>query len=906
MTDPVPLQADWAVWGKRPGTHEDYSVLASSTGGLSPAEFYHLLKHFTPGNPTAEERASGSLPWVVLSRFGVGDRLYLGISLQQSTADRDGVGRPISRTSFFCFQYAELSRTPVSYLDLYEAVERAVDQDLLARSAGSLFQLQVPRLDPVRLAQEVRAFHAPSVAAVATLLLHGPVTITGPDLPGPHERLRFFDAVAALLPYGYRAYLTAATWSDSGAGDRFRMVFAVRAQDEASRVPWRGMPLSADGPDRGYLSRLERVTGRVKDGDAAGHDPLEALIGDLADEEARKPCMFEEPEHAVAILRRSFLTEEIEEAMDAGGSVPDDVIRQLLSTQQVRGLSENNRVRALRQLISAADPYDCTLITQWFDEIAARDPGALLSDVVAACQSRLWLGDTSLARPYLRFAGQHDLADDLFAQLVVRPPSVPDQTPGLDALGRLLREFVIGVADGTAMYPRTQRMLSRNPAAGAALLAHVAVTGPDLESAADWLTPAVDRVVGPFVALLGDVIGGSAPESLDADALDSLSRGGRRESVGYLLRAAAERRRLSQVLPGLATWLASSQPAGAQLSQETSTYWRNVAMGLALADESEAVWLDLALLATNNRPEWLFSGTYEQPQYSSRLAAVWGELVETERSRGGGNHAADDLLESALIEALASTPWRADNAQAAAVLALAQSLTATRERPRLKSFVLNTRDALLQMPPDATPADIAQACARAQREGAAPGPAAEALAASGTITSAVKALQVIEDVHQALTGAAAFDWPVEFAKRFAGGGFGPRIAADFPAVAGLRYAEQIAFRITLLDTVVRGGAPGASPAVDAQRAEYLDYHRHRLGDLLKEARKRLPRGGIRGLIGGKGGQSGDPGQGAQGTHRVSGTPLGQPGPGTPPGQIAMSLEAGMAGQTSPGGPGDQR
>jgi len=905
MTDPVPLQADWAVWGKRPGTHEDYSVLASSTGGLSPAEFYHLLKHFTPGNPTAEERAPGSLPWVVLSRFGVGGRLYLGISLQQSTADRDGVGRPISRTSFFCVQYTELSRTPVSYLDLYEAVERAVDQDLLARSAGSPLQLQVPRLDPVGLAQEVRAFHAPGVAAVAALLLYGPVTITGPDLPGPHERLRFFDAVAALLPYGYRAALTAATWSDSGAGDRFRLVFAVRAQDEASGVPWRGLPPSAGGPDRGYLRRLERVTGRVKDG-AAGHDPLEALIRDLADEEARKPCKFEEPEHAVAILRRSFLAEEIEEAMDAGGSVPDDVIKQLLSTQQVRGLSENNRVRALRQLISAADPYDCALITQWFDEIAAGNPGALLSDVAAACQSRLWLGDTSLARPYLRFASQHDLADDLFTQLVVRPPSVPDQTPGLDALGRLLREFVIGVADGTSMYPRTQQILSRNPAAGAALLAHVAVTGADLESTADWLTPALDGVVAPFVALLGGVIGGGAPESLDADALDSLSRGGRRESVGYLLRAAAERRRLSQVLPGLATWLASSPLGGAQPSQETSTYWRNVAMGLTVADESEAVWLDLALLATNNRPEWLFSGTYEQPQYSSRLAAVWAELVEAERSRGGGNHAADDLLESALIEALASAPWRADNAQAAAVLALAQSLTATRERPRLMSVVLNTRDALLQMPPDATPADITRACARAQREGATPGPAAEALAASGTITSAVKALQVIEDLHQALTGADAFDWPVEFARRFAGGGFGPRIAADFPAVAGLRYAEQIAFRITLLDIVVAAGAPGARPAVDAQRAEYLDYHRHRLGDLLKEARKSLSRGGIRGLIGGKGGQSGDPGQGAQGTHRVSGPPLGQPGPGTPPGQIAMSLEAGMAGQTSRGGPGDQR
>jgi hypothetical protein len=902
MTDQVPIHADWAVWGKRAGTHDDYSVLSSSDGGVSPAEFYHLLKHFTPGNPTAEERAPGALPWVVLSRFAVADRLYLGISVQRSTPDRDGVGRPISRTSFFCVQYAELSRTPVSYLGLYEAVARVIDQDLLAPSTPAPLQLQVPPLDPEGLAREVRTFHAPSVAAIAAKLLCGPITITGPDLPGARERLRFFDAVAALLPYGCRPYLTAATWSDGGAGDRFRIVFADRAPDEVSRVPWRGMPRpAASEPERGYLSRLERVTRRAEasdDGDVAGPDRLAALIGDLADEEARKPGKFEEPEHALAILSRSFVVEEVEEVMNAGRSVADDVIRRLLSTEQIRGLSAANRVQALRQLISAADPGDCGLITSWFDEVAAGDPGAILTAAVAACQPRLWSGDTSLAVAYLRFARPRALADDLLAQLAAEAPAVPDRMPGLDALGGLLSEFVIGVAGATASYPQTQRTLAGNPAAGAALLAVVTAAGHGLESAADWLTPVLDGVVGPFLAVLGDAIGGSAPESLDADALERLFRDGGKESVGYLLRAASRQLRLRLALPGLAVGLASSRPAGERVSRDTAVYWDNLAMSLAPAQESEAVWLDLVLLATNNRPRSLFSDTYERPRYGSRLAACWEALLEAARSRGCDSQAADDLLESALVDALEGVPWRADSAQAAAVLALAQSLTATRERPGLMSVVLNTRDALVHMPPDATPADIAQACARAQRDGATPGPAAVALASSGAVTSAVKAIQVIEHIHQVLTGADAFGWPTEFAKRFAAGDFGPQVAADFPAVAGSRYAEQIAFRIALLDAAVRNGAPAAPPAVDAQRADYLDLHSRRLGDLVKEARKRLSRGGGRGRAGGRSRQGGVPGPGAQGSHYLSGTPQGQAR-----GQAAMSPQVGVTGQPSPGGPG---
>jgi hypothetical protein len=881
---------------------------------LSPAEFHQLLKHFTPGNPTAEQEAPGSLPWVMFSRFGVGDQLYLGVSVQWPTDDKDGVGRPISRTSYFCLPYADLSRSPVSYQGLYAAVADLAKQDLSRLAGGEPIQLTISRLNPVVLAQTVRQLNATSVAAIAAKLLGGPVTITGPGFPDLDTRLGFFDAVAALLPYGYRPYLTAATWSDSGAGDRFRIVFANRARDEASRVPWRSTPLrpAGGGPEHAYLGYLSRVTGSENcdtDRDAdhgrrETHDPLATLIGYLANEEARKPRKLEEPDYAVAILRGFFLPAEVSAALDSGSARNDD-IRRLLATGRIRELPEAKRARALRQLVSAADQNDFGLISQWFDEIAAGNPGELLADVAVAGQARLRSGSTSLAEAYLGFASQRDLADNLLAQLVLPVPPGTDPALSLEAAGRLLAAFVIGVPGGTASYPRTQRALAGNPAAGAALLARMAAETElgtrSLESAADWLTPAVDGVVGPFVALLGDFIGGGAPEPLDAGVLDQLSRYGHKESVRFLLRAGSQLRRLRLVLPGLATWLAFTQPARAQAGEVSSRYWLDVAMELKPADSNEAVWLDLAQLATGNDPCALFSGKHSQPQFSQLLAASWGELAAAVRNQGGDDRAVDDLLESQLVAVLGHAPWRADQAQATAVQCLTQSLTATRARPRLTSVVLNSRDALFQMPLDASPDDIAQACVRAQRDGARPDQAVEALAASGTITSAMKALEAIEAVHLAMAGDDAFVWPIEFATRLAGGGFGPQIAADFPTFAGRQYAEQIAFRINLLDRIGRYTAPDTPPAIDAERADYLDRNRHILDGVIKEARKRQRRGGFLALIGGKGGQGGEPGQGVQ---------VGPSGPADagPHGWAAnQGLQpGGPGGPGGPGRPGGQR
>jgi hypothetical protein len=857
VTESPPVGAGWAVWSKHPGTRDDYSVLACSDGPLSKGEFGQLIAYFAPGNPSAEPGTPGSLPWVTLSRVGVGKEFYLGISVQVGTEDKDHTGRPISRTSYFCVPYAQLMDNPVAYQDLYAAV---ASPGLLANAGRGIIPLAIPPLDPAALAHAVRDFDPAAVATTAAMLLGGPVTITGPKFPDLATRLRFFDAVAALLPYGYRTYLTAATWSDTGAGDRFRMVFADRARDEASRVHWGTPPrLEGTGPARSYLDYLWRVLRDPDDG------RLETLIAYLANDS--EPRKFEEPAHAVESMHEFLLPSVVVERIDTGDATLDD-IRQLLQTSRVRELPVPRRTQLLKKLIAGADAQDMGLIIQWYDELAGDDTGAMMTDVVIACRSQLWAaGSATLSREYLRFMTWRGMTDELLTRLVARPDPGTDPARGLDAVGRLLTEFVVTSVTGPDSFPGTQRAVEGNAAVAAALLAGLAASreldSRSLEAAVAWLEPTADRVVRPFVSLFRDAFPGrgSAPEAVSAAAIEDLDHCGEHASVRYLLRAASYRNQLHLVLPGFASWLLAVSVERGRATGNDSRYWRDVAMELTPATMDEAAWLDLALLVTGNEPRVLLAGKYSQPQFSRQLARVWREL--TARAGGRGGAAADKVLEDALIAFLGRVPWRTSQAQTEAVLPLVRALIEDAARPRLMTVVLDPLEMLRQMPSGAAPDEIARACARACKAGLSHRQAREALARSGAITSAEQAAAVIEHLHRELAAVGArdesFRWPTEFAAMFAAGDNGQPPVTDFPVLSAVRYSEEMMLRIILLDTVVRRSPPGAPPTIDAKLIKYLEDNRRFLDEVIKEAGKRQSRGGlVSRILGGKGNEEGAP------------------------------------------------
>ncbi len=831
MADAVRVSAGWAIWSKHAGTRDDYGVLTSSTGPLSTAEFSRVLAHFAPGNPSAEAGTPASLPWVMLSRVGLAGQTYLGASLQVPTENVDATGRPISRTSYICVPYDEVAPTPVSYRALSQALTTAQ----LPYPDGAPVPLTIPGLDPGELAYAVQEFGPNVVATTAALVLSGPVTITGPEFPDTETRLRFLDAVAALLPYGYRASYTATTWSDTAASEqRFRIVFAHRARDDASRVPWRtAARVPDDGPVRTYLEYLRRVAGGP-DADVA---ELTRLIGYLSRDAA--PRKFEQPEQAVACLEEFFRADVVGESIEAGTATAA-AIRLLFSQGQDVEMSASRLRAALELLISAGDARDWKLIEQRFAAIAGDDAPSLLAAIAPACRRLLWsTASKDLVHRYLDLVAPYGLTDDLLARLLVSPQSGAELGQGLDAAAALLANYVMA---SPASYPRTQRALAQNVAAGPALLAHLCAAHKTevVSAAVDWLEPVLDRILPPFNAVLGQTVAGGAglaPEPVGADALAELDRDGGQHSVRYLLRAASCLRRLSLVLPGLTPVLTWRALASGSLDPR---FWAEVAMELTPADAADGAWLDLVLLATGNDPRSLFAGTFRQRDFNRDLVAAWREVVSQLQYRSDLGQAADVLLTDALIGFLGRYHWRDDQARAAAVADLVGLLTADEARPRLKSAVLDPLEALRQLPRQATVAQIAQTCVRAYVGGLAADEAGAALAKSGAVTSGQRAGGVLDQLHQELSADRSercYAWQWQLARGFTNGALGPEVAAGLPHCLVRNAKAEICHHINLLAIAARGNVEGAPPALRDADVEYLGSLHDALQDILN-ARKR--------------------------------------------------------------------
>ncbi|GHH72737.1 hypothetical protein GCM10017673_28130 [Streptosporangium violaceochromogenes] len=216
------LAAEWALWGKQPGTWDADGVLACSAGRLGRDDFGQIITRYVPGNLTG-------LPQVTVSWFGKGETAHLGLAVHEWSGQRDGMGRDIAVTRYFCVPYARAAEGRVSYEALHGVfADRALPVD------GPL-AVDVPALDPEAVAGTV----GETVMGAAALLLTGaPVCVVNGEGVPLRDRLLFFDAVAALLPYGFRSRLTVATWTEGSVKHRIRLSFARHASREARSISW--------------------------------------------------------------------------------------------------------------------------------------------------------------------------------------------------------------------------------------------------------------------------------------------------------------------------------------------------------------------------------------------------------------------------------------------------------------------------------------------------------------------------------------------------------------------------------------------------------------------------------------------------------------------------------------------
>ncbi|MDP9865763.1 MULTISPECIES: hypothetical protein [Streptosporangium] len=265
---------EWALEGKRPGAHDDYELLSWSDDRLGPEVFEEIRSRYATA-------LSADLPQVTIAVAATREREqvshHIVLAAQEWSGHRDATNRKIVYTRWFYVPYQELVGHQVSYEALYHALVA------LPVTPSPPLTVRVPEFDPTALVP------GPDARCAAALLLTGrPVCVVGADRVPMIERLRFLDTVAALLPYGMRTRLTAATWTSSTARHKIRLSFARHAPENAYEVRWgHGTEITwQDGPANVCLSLLARPDVRLADmlrGLAGLTNPLSFGPEDLPD-----------------------------------------------------------------------------------------------------------------------------------------------------------------------------------------------------------------------------------------------------------------------------------------------------------------------------------------------------------------------------------------------------------------------------------------------------------------------------------------------------------------------------------------------------------------------------------------------------------------------------------------------
>ncbi|WP_250285886.1 MULTISPECIES: hypothetical protein [unclassified Frankia] len=463
MTEQAPhdpgrtVPAGWALMGKEPNSEDDYAVLRSGGDFFSRAGFDTILQDFTPGTPPwpVPQPLPNALPWMTVSYASHGEGSVLGIAVRTWSDQVDGGGRQIATTGYLCVPFADLARVPTSYATLYSALRDAGVAE--RRDGDGPVPVTLTPLDAGELAEHIERFGFALVAATAGLLLAHPVSVL--DAPAGHpdeqmvQRLRFLDAVAALLPYGQRSKLVASTWADGGSIHRIRLAFTNRARPEHAGIRWVPpdrlpvVELSPSlrqprvSPDNRHIHYAHLLMAMKK----SGHT-VQEIVEHLAS--AGEPHRTNDPGHAIHCLSRldAQLASSVHPAKAVKPVQPVKAVKAVKLVKSVQPLpptpakpvvarprptgraAEEPDRNAWRGtvwgLLETASPEGLAEIGQTWPEWTARKPKELqhwLAVSIGTIGRRLlWASDVDLTAPerLLGLADRLGLADQALAGLL--------------------------------------------------------------------------------------------------------------------------------------------------------------------------------------------------------------------------------------------------------------------------------------------------------------------------------------------------------------------------------------------------------------------------------------------------------------------------------------------------------
>ncbi|SEG88831.1 hypothetical protein SAMN04489712_12289 [Thermomonospora echinospora] len=594
------ITMEWALWSEQPGARDDYTVLSCSSGRLRPAHFKEIIRRFSPGTPESE----GFLPRVTISSVDIERRPYVGMAIQDRSDHYDGTGRRIAPTRFFLIPYESLGEYPASYRDLYTELSAL---RLPETGQEPPLEITVPALDAPTLAADLARLGPESaLTAAAHLLGRGRVCLTQAEQTTFDERLRFLDTAVALLPYGYRAKLTATTWANSATRHNLRLYFARSATNaHALSLPWQEST-------SGYLnsSYAVRLGQLLRD-----HKPAQVIALLAAETEPRR---LDGTDAASATLTK--IAKRLHQRRLAHRA--DLTLEDLRDCLDDELLGPGEAEIFLRRLIPQARGEDLNRILRWLPRVAATSGlGPWRQSLVETATRLLWSEGARL-HGLLQITGQELGVDRFLAELIeARSAQQTQSMPGLAAVAQLLIDYTL---HDPAAYPGTWAALSEDVPTMLAMI-RALIDGEEGEQFGNAHLRVQDMLPGNLRPLADRLTGLIRPlderqeQAFTWEEIALLADHGV-SCLQLALIIACRTDRIRLMARAFVEWII----VGGGLSPEEGRLWGAELAGLTPEEPSAQAMIDVVLLTIGHRPRWIMVVPPEDwATYEEMFAHLW-------------------------------------------------------------------------------------------------------------------------------------------------------------------------------------------------------------------------------------------------------------------------------------------